>query len=552
MEKIKQKVKGVYSILRKAFEKFPLTILTVIILTLISVTNIDNNFIPDNLLGKIFYFGIIFASSNFFIETKFEENIKKRKIAYIIATIISLIFTLLLDIDTIISGTVDKGFDITIFRWTITYGVIINLAAIYFNFKRSGKTFEEYVTTVFVNNLKTMIIYGILAIGSMIISAVFIYLILNGKGYIFILKVETLIFGIYCIPTIIYAFYDMEKEHSKFSKIIIKNILGTLVIIAFAIIYMYIIKIIVLAQIPSNEIFRILMGLFILGCPIWTMAQSFDENKLIDKINSKLPLLFIPFVFLQMYSIGVRIISHGVTEFRYLAVMLIIFEIVYIFMYLKKKEKIGNILLILSVLVAISLVVPCINMFNISAISQYNYLKIVENKSEYSDEEKQKINGAYSYFKTSVYGDKYLNKISSENIEKIKNMKKEVKINDNYIYATADIKSLDVEGYNKLYEISSNRYSNSYSTFSGVKTNIKETFKDIEIELNDNKNIKVNLSSEIQNYFNHKDKFSEYFKNNYEIKLDNERKLVLKHISIYLDEDENVESYSFTGYLLEK
>ncbi|MBQ9659288.1 MAG: DUF4153 domain-containing protein, partial [Clostridia bacterium] len=544
--------KSLYYILKNAFEKFPLTILTVIILTLISVVNIDNNFIPDEILGKIFYFGIIFASSNFLIETKFEENIKKRRIAYIIAAIISLIFTLLLDIDTIISGTVDKSFNLTILRWTITYCVIINLAAIYFNFKRSGKTFEEYVTTVFVNNLKNMIIYGILAIGALIVSAVFIYLILNGKGYMFILRVETLIFGMYYIPTIIYAFYDMEKEHSKFFKIVIKNILDTLVIIAFAIIYMYIIKIIILRQIPSNEIFRILMGLFILGCPIWTMAQSFNENKLIDKINSKLPLLFIPFIFLQMYSIGVRIISHGVTEFRYLAVMLIIFEIIYIFMYLKKKEKIENILLILSALTAISLVIPFINMFNISAISQYNYLKIVENKSEYSDEEKQKINGAYSYFKTSVYGDKYLNKISSENIEKIKNMKKEVKINDNYIYATADIKSLDVEGYNKLYEISSNRYSNSYSTFSGVKTNIKETFKDIEIELNDNKNIKVNLSSEIQNYFNHKDKFSEYFKNNYEIKLDNERKLVLKHISIYLDEDENVESYSFTGYLLEK
>ena len=49
---------------------------------------------------------------------------------------------------------------------------------------------------------------------------------------------------------------------------------------------------IILRDIPSNEIFRILATLFIIGLPIWTMSKSFDNNDLIDKINRKLPIFF--------------------------------------------------------------------------------------------------------------------------------------------------------------------------------------------------------------------------------------------------------------------
>ena len=81
---------------------------------------------------------------------------------------------------------------------------------------------------------------------------------------------------------------------------------------------MYIIKIIVFKDMPSNQIFRILAALFILGCPIWTMVCNFKEDTIIDKINKLLPKLFIPFIILQIYSIGVRILENGITENRYL------------------------------------------------------------------------------------------------------------------------------------------------------------------------------------------------------------------------------------------
>ena len=66
---------------------------------------------------------------------------------------------------------------------------------------------------------------------------------------------------------------------------VIKYVLGILVIIAFAIIYLYIAKIIILRDIPSNQIFRILATLFIIGFPIWTMSKSFENNDLMNFKN---------------------------------------------------------------------------------------------------------------------------------------------------------------------------------------------------------------------------------------------------------------------------
>lgn len=51
------------------------------------------------------------------------------------------------------------------------------------------------------------------------------------------------------------------------------------VMIAMAIIYIYIIKIFVTWEIPSNEIFNICSVLFAIGAPIWTMAYAFTKDK---------------------------------------------------------------------------------------------------------------------------------------------------------------------------------------------------------------------------------------------------------------------------------
>ena len=552
--KLKEKIVGVLQTFKKSIGKFPLTIISAIVLTVIYTICLDNYSIETTTLTNISLFIVIFASSTFLIETVLENKIKKKIIYYIIAAIWATVLTYAVNIEEGLLGMSNTIFLFKIERFIICYLIATIVLAIYYNYKSLNKTFEQYVTSTFVTIFKTSLIYGILAIGIAMITAVFVYLILDGESYILVARMEILLFGVYYIPTVLYSFYDQEEEIGKFAKIVIKYVLGTLVIVAFAIIYMYIIKIIFLRDIPSNLIFRILSALFIIGLPVWTMILSFKENTTLDKINRKLPLLFIPFIILQIYSIGTRILSNGITELRYLCLMLIIFEIVYIIIYLTKKEKVSRILLVFLALTVISTIAPYINMFTISNLSQYNNLKIYKQKTEYSEEEKTKIYGAYNYLRhSSIEGKKYienyLTKDDEELIIKLKNRGTKKSENGKNIYVDKDINYIEVEGYKKVYKIDSYSYNSSKENRT-----IDETFSNIEINTQENNySIKANILPLINEYVNHENEMNNYSEENNEIELDENRKIILERLILeYDDTTKNVSYYNMSGYLLEK
>ena len=56
MGKIKEKALNAFKILKKSVEKFPLTIGTILILTLIFTINFDNDFLTAKVMGNIFLF----------------------------------------------------------------------------------------------------------------------------------------------------------------------------------------------------------------------------------------------------------------------------------------------------------------------------------------------------------------------------------------------------------------------------------------------------------------------------------------------------------------
>lgn len=548
--KLKEKIYNLYSTLKKSTERFPLTIATILVLTVIYAVNLDNEYIKQNVLMNITLFGVIFASSNFLIETILENKSQKKILYYVISVIISAIFTYLSNIDSDFCGMENKIFLGRLARLIGCYLISSIVLSIHFNYKKSNKTFEEYVRSIFVNVSKSSVVYGILAIGIAIITAVFIYLILDGYDYSLIVRMEILLLGIYYIPTVIYSFYNIEEEVPKFARIIIKYVLGTLLITAFAIIYMYIVKIIVLRDIPSNQIFRILAGLFILGCPIWTMINAFKEKQTIDKINNKLPLLFAPFIILQIYSIYLRIESNGITESRYLCIMLIVFEIIYTCIYWKKKEKIETVLLVFILLTVISSIIPFINMYKVSEVSQYSNLKIYKQKANYTEKEKNKIYGAYYYLKDSEEGEQYVNKLlTKDEQKKISNFRvSDTGYNKNeYILASSDIKYVNVDGYKKLYNISEYNYN-------PINENIDEVFKNLELKIeNNDKTIYIDILANVREYIEIKDDLQEKFETMNEIQVNDNQKIIIKRFSVSYDKfDEKVVTYSIDGYLLEK
>lgn len=549
--KIKEKLKAIPELVKKIFEKFPLTILAIVLFTIFTAIVIDTKFIEPEIYRNIMSFIIYLVPGTLLVESWFEKTDIKKIISYIVVAIISVVLVIFQN-----NYLYTKSIDSILWKILVCYVLTLCILSVYFLSKKSNKDFTEYVVKVFINVVKTSIIYGVLAIGISIVSAIFVYLIWEKIGYSLVVKLEIILLGFYYIPKLIYCLVDVDGEVNAFFKGLIKYALTTLLVISFVIIYMYIIKILILRDMPKNQIFRILSALFIIGMPIWTMMQYFKDESFWYKISLKLPIAFIPFILLQIYTIGIRILDNGFTPLRYICVALIIFEIIYILIYSFKKEKIEILLLIFNAIIIISLIVPGINMFKISNISQAQNLKIFKNKSEYTEEEKEKIYGAYVYLNNSKDGEEYINKIlDEEDIQEIKLFKKSTSIkkdsNTEYIQASFNDEKIDIEGYSDLYIISTNERS--------INTNIEKTFSNVELECQySNYSVTANLSDEFENYIDTymdlgRDGLKEYFESNNEIEIDDDKKIIITSFYLNYNEDlELVKNYSIKGYLLEK
>lgn len=545
--KIKEKLKSTFQIIKTVFEKNPVTIICILLFSAFTAIAMDTEFITEAWWQNIILFTLYFVSGTFLVEAFFNKNTYKKFISYVCCTIIAIVLVVLHNQATDMAGI--------LWKIAVCYVLTLWILSIYFLFKKTKKNFTEYVLKVSINTLKTSIVYGILAIGISIVSSIFVYLIWESIGYTLTLRLQIILLGFYYIPRIIYDLTDVQKEVNAFFKGLIKYVLTGLVMISFIIIYLYMIKILILRDMPKNQIFRILSALFIVGMPIWTMTQYFKDESLWYKISLKLPIAFIPFILLQIYTIGIRIVNNGFTPFRYVCVAFVVFEIIYSLIYIWKKEKIEILLLLLNAIVIVSLIIPGINMFKVSDVSQTQNLKIFKNKSDYTDEEKEKIYGAYQYLKYSEKGEEYINQIlDKEDIKEIKSFHPSKMINNSefkYINASTNEEKMDVKEYSNLYFIDASNRSNEKS--------LEETFKKMKLEYQDStKSIEMNALEEFKEYVDTymdlgKEELEEYFKQNHEIEIDSDKKLIIKSFNLNYNPDSKVvRNYSIRGYLLEK
>ena len=541
-------LKKILNQFKQIFDEFPLTIITIMFLTIFFSVVMENDFVNEKIIENVMIFGTIFGITNFFIESVFENKSKKFKIIlYVINACIAGVITIGFNQKEAVLGISNEKFIEYLIRFTVCYSLSIIIYALIKNYKKSECQFNEYVTKVVVNMFKVTIVYTLLALGLLLISVATIILLFEKNDFDLIARIQILLLGIYYIPKILDALCNINDEIAKFAKAVIKYALDVMVFIAFIIIYLYIIKLIILRQMPSNQIFRICAGLFIIGCPIWTMASYVTDEDIIGKINKKLPYAFIPFIFLQLYSIGVRIKAYGITPLRYIGLVLIVFEALYIINYIKNKERMEKLFIEAIVLILISGIIPFVNMFKLSEISQYHNLKTIKQNQSVTNEQMNKIKGAYRYLNKTESGKQIIdNLLTQEEKNKI------LEYNDyhyterqkEYINARKDIKEINLEDYNKIYIINESEYSKKIKI---------DDFDNIVINLDNKTKINVNIKGLIQDYINHNENFNEYFKTHNEFIINNEKKLILNSISItYLNDSKNIESYYIDGYILTK
>ena len=543
--KIKEFFKRMFTTYKENIKQYSATNIVIIVTTLI-LTLMPSNFVM-NFTSRFLMIAVLCALNFFAIETYMQDT-KKRRILYVLGIIIAIV----------INYVVKLHNTYAISRMVIGYFLIVLLLAIFKITKDSEEGLSKYLLKVNKNLFYIGIIYVILNMGLMAILVILELLLLDGNSFLnIIIRVQTALLGLFLLPATMMAIINTKTEVTKFIDNIVCFVLLPLILVATAIIYIYMAKIFILKQIPKNAIFRILSALFIVYFPEWIMLESYKEkNNVINKICKLLPIAFIPFIGLQVYSIGVRCTENGLTPTRYLGIILIIFEAIAIFLNIYKDKKyVIHIYTTAIILIAVVTICPIINMQTISNINQGSRLDKAwaEGKGfeELDEREQDIIVSAYAYLKKQEDGEKYIPKrLSRLGLGNI--------LQDR----------LDPYKATTCYSTKSASYlldSNGVVSIEGYKvmSRIIKTYNDLSVEhledLNLRDEIYIDLKQYIQNVANENrtNSSTEYISKNKLLTINENVDFCITEFNIRYEEDEknnlaNIEYLRIVGYLLVK
>ena len=363
----------------KFIKKYPLTFVSVIILAVLSTISMDqlslvsiSKTLSEGLAEAVLLASSLVSGSFLFskivtvYKDKVPEKIKSNKViesltAIILITILHIATRCLIRFYTNWNDSF-AIYTLTIIFASLTYYLII---------EETGISVQEYVLKGFMNVLALFLFECIVAAGIGVLFYVY-YAFFGSTDWQVLLNILTFQFVIVtCIGGFI-AIENVKGKSGLFSKVLVKYVMMIMVLIGFIFFYAYLVKIIINRSLPSNEVFIVCTILFSLGLSTNLMARAFDENSPYDLIIKYLPLAFIPALILQIISLGLRINQYGLTASRYLGVVLIIFEIIYICLYQFKFDKFKYIFIIDTILVLIISILPLVNMYQFPNI--YNKL----------------------------------------------------------------------------------------------------------------------------------------------------------------------------------
>lgn len=359
----------------KFIKKYPLTFISVIIfatlstisMNQLSLASISNNFLSEGLAEAVLLASSLVSGSFLFskILTVYKNRIpEKVRSNRVIESLTAIILITILHIATrcLIRFYTNWNDSFAIYTLTIIFASL----TYYLIVEETGISVQEYTLKVFMNLLALSLFECIVVAGIGILFYVyyaFFGTYFGSTDWQILLNILTFQFIIVtCIGGFI-AIENVKGKSSLFSKVLVKYVMMIMVLIGFIFFYAYLVKIIIKRSLPSNEVFIVCTILFSLGLSTNLMSRAFDENAPYDLIIKYLPLAFIPALILQIISLGLRINQYGFTPSRYLGVVLIIFEIIYIYLYQFKFDKFKYIFIVDTILVLIISIIPLVNMY---------------------------------------------------------------------------------------------------------------------------------------------------------------------------------------------
>lgn len=532
----------------------------------------------------------IWLAGNFLVESlwkKTAEEAQKNKqkwlIGYGITFVIAIVFENLSEIFKAQKADIPNLIFESILYFYIACTVLL---AIYVLLRQQKLDLPHCIGRIIFALLRAVGVYLVLNIAVILILEIIDALLVDIDTFRVELNIQLMLSALAYFPTCLLAVSDTSEDNAAFTKKFVSYVLLPCVWIAMFVIYLYVVKIFVTQEVPSNEIFSICASLFAIGMPIWMMASGFVEEKSsrYKKLIHITKYIYAPFILLEIYSMSVRVKAYGLTEQRYAAWMFILLQVIYILwekIYARYARLAGrkktynnqadtgdtgtehaneinqtktqinwhyeNLILVLVGFLFVGLLLPFGNAQYLSYQSQKS--RLVKNRTL----DKKVAAEAYDYLRGNAYGRRYIktNLMEAEQDE-LHNMLYDRDSEDQWksVYFNAypiEEGGLTIRGYEKIYGVDEH-----WRDESSVQEYESKT-----ITAGDNVYEGVDLTSCISYYKDLEDKNENQVVDEkdkvYEIQISDTEKLIITYISFEIDDEQTMIKRMFIkGYMLTK
>ncbi len=454
--KFEEKFKNLFPDMKKGIGRFPVTVVFSLILFIVAIFTIESDFyiLPEeDLWIKYLIIAIPLSASVELVREKYLEN--KRSNFFRITSFFGIfLFIFLLKIffkNHFATETINITATILIF-----YVLFYLIPIIYRNEDK-----EKYLQSVVGNQMITIGFSIVLFLGLSAIVGTIDVLLINLPNTIYF---DNFVFSASVFGVIFFVSRLKGKDESlenyslpKIVEVLICYILIPLILIYTTILYLYFAKIIFTLKMPKGVVSHLVLWYTTFSLFIIIMATPITyKNKFAKFYKKYFPLISIPLILLALFSINERIFQYGVTENRYLVVILILWLLFNMIFIIKADVKWVLISFIFAVLVAIF---SPFNLVNVSINSQNKRLErilkkngIIQNKkfinknNELSQRTKNEIMSIIDYFYNNASEIKRKKiKILEKTYEKPEDFMKVIGVNDSWkSYENIDIQEKNI------------------------------------------------------------------------------------------------------------
>lgn len=336
--KLKEKFKNLFPDMKKGIERFPVTVVFSLLLFIVAIFTIESDFyiLPEeDLWIEYLIIAIPLSASVELVREKYLEN-KHSNFFRITSFFGIFLFIFLLKIffkNHFSTETINITATILIF-----YVLFYLIPIIYRN-----KDKEKYLQSVVGNQMITIGFSIVLFLGLSAIVGTIDVLLINLPNTIYF---DNFVFSASVFGVIFFVSRLKGKDESlenyslpKIVEVLICYILIPLILIYTAILYLYFAKIIFTLKMPKGVVSHLVLWYTAFSLFIIIMVTPITfKNKFAKFYKKFFPMISVPLILLALFSINERIFQYGITENRYLVVILVIWLLFNMILYIVKND----------------------------------------------------------------------------------------------------------------------------------------------------------------------------------------------------------------------